>query len=219
MHSKEEYLERCRQRWRSAIAATFPLGAPKVAEWTDLSAMSQVLAPFMGEGVNHAHFSTGGGLDLLGVGPSNERGFLSFATSSRARKIGKPERLLFHHFADDPAQSFFWLQFRKVRETGTYDPPADRDHEELVEIEPGTYLERAVWDQHCTYDEYGDEVPLPKDAKLIWRFNRGSIMLVGNGALWNGRPDTYDGEHDALGPDNIRSIIEGWIKQRHARGD
>lgn len=46
--------------------------------------------------------------------------------------------------------------------------------EELIEIRPGEYVERYYWNINSLgYDENGDEIPLPKEARTVVRMCGG----------------------------------------------
>lgn len=214
MSKHENFLEEGRERWVAALHEALGKNPAAMSQWTDLDRMPKVLAPFMGQGLNHTYFPTGGGLTMDSVALGHERGTIEFRpTSGEAAYICKPTKLAIHYFANDPAQSFVYLTCAALKPTGTYDYAVD-GQEELVETSPGEYHPRVVWDQgFLDHDEYGDEKPLPHGSRLALRFLRGNFMLVGNGSFWNGNAHTYDGEHDKLGEDQVHKLIEQVISE------
>jgi hypothetical protein len=62
----------------------------------------------MGKNCNHAYLPTGGGLDLLSVGPSAEPGCLEFMVGDRTVQIMKPRSLTLKRI-DTAGNSFLLL--------------------------------------------------------------------------------------------------------------
>jgi hypothetical protein len=209
--NREQLLAAGRERWRTALHEALGDTPATRSEWTDLNEMPNVLAPFMGKGVGHTYLPTGGGMDMVAASVGRERGTLELRPGRRAAYIFKPTRLMIHYFAQAPAQSFVYITTAPLKASGVYDYNID-DMEELVEIAPRDYRERVVWDQgYIGHDECGDEIPIPEDARLALRFLRGHFMIVGHGSVWNGTPHTYDGEHNQLGEQGVRDLIQSVI--------
>ncbi|EJL23954.1 hypothetical protein PMI02_03874 [Novosphingobium sp. AP12] len=108
-----------------------------------------------------------------------------------------------------PAESFIVFELEELMPSGVYDDVDSPFSEEIVEISRGVYAPRSAWDDgFYGYDENGDEIPLPEEARRIQRLFCGRLMMVTKGSLWNGSQLTYAGEHNYLANDAIRAQIE-----------
>lgn len=226
----EEFHQRARAEWDRAIASITSPGDPPTMVWRGLADIIAALEPFMGDGRNHAHLPTGGGQDFAAVRRAAEPGCLEFRVGRRTGYIVKPELLTLERI-DAPGNSFLLLELDELAPSGVYHVEPDEDEdaeeinrrrlergsEELLELSPGEYEDRSLWDRgFLDYDEDGREVPMPDEARIVVRFFRGSILFVAKGSLWNGSPRTYDGEHDRLSSDMIRATIEGALARMAA---
>lgn len=226
----EEFHQRARAQWDRAVASITTADDPPTKVWRGVRDIANALEPFMGEGRNHAHLPTGGGQDFASVRPSAEPGCLEFRVGRRTGYIVKPKSLTLERIAS-PGNSFLFLKLDELPPSGIYhvEPDDDDDHEEinrqrldrgseeLLELTPGQYDDRSLWDRgFFGYDEDGHEQPFPDSARIVVRFFRGSILFVSKGSLWNGSPRTYDGEHDRLTPDLIRATIESALERIEA---
>lgn len=216
LHPSEVYLEQCRQAWVKVIAELNPRQNPRIA-WTGVSVIRGVLADVFAGARSHAHLPTGGGHDFAAARLSTEPGCLEFQVANGAAYVMRPKALVLEHLPEAPSESFLLLQLDALAPSGIYvdeDPgiglrPRRRRREEVVEVAPREYIERAAWDEgRLGFDENGREVPLPAAARLVVRWFDGQVLFVTKGSLWNGSPATYDGRHDAMPPAAIRSVIE-----------
>ena len=87
-----------------------------------------------------------------------------------------------------------------------------RDSEELVDIGGVYYLERDVWDRG--FVDHEDD-PLPRHARRVQRLLRGNVMITCKAGIWNGINATYMGQHDELGADGVREVLERLIARRN----
>lgn len=206
--SRQDYLDECRAKWVAAIHEAVGATPPSTSVWRGPSAIVAALQPFA-RAVNHMHFPTGGGHDLAEARVGGEPGTIELRISDRMAYLAKPRALTLEYIAADPGESFITLDLDDLAASGVYEPSdGDRD-EELVELSPGHYVERGVWDAGYTdHDERGYEIPLPKDARLLHRLFNGRLLFVTKGSIWNGSARTYDGRHDRLTNDQIRGMLE-----------
>jgi hypothetical protein len=217
----DDFHESSRAAWDAAVAIAAS-GSAALASivWRGHQAISQALAPFMGENRKHAYLPTGGGLDFLSVGPSAEPGCLEFMVGDRVVQIMKPRSLTLERI-DSAGISFLLLELDKLDPSGVYgtdesEPGGDSDaehaeqsSEELVEVAPAEYVSRDIWDRGVLgHDENGDEIPIPDDARLTVRWLQGKVLLVAKGSLWNADPANYDGRHNGMTAAQIRTTIE-----------
>jgi hypothetical protein len=91
---------------------------------------------------------------------------------------------------------------------------------EILPHERGEGLDnRLIWDRgFLDHDENGDEIPIPRHARLTVRWLQGKVLLVAKGSLWNSDPATYDGRHNGMTAAQIRSTIERSLRQNSAKG-
>jgi hypothetical protein len=180
---------------------------PRRIEWTDPNDCIRTIVPFVGHNNNHAHLPTGGGLDVLGVKASREASCLELVVARKVVNVVRPKRLILEHVSSSPHDSFLLLELEKLRPSGVYEQN-DQQSEEVVDVS-GEYVSRDSWDvDHLGYDESGNEIPLPNDAKLVVRYFGGKVLFVCKGSVWNGLPETYDGRHSTMTSDQIRQFIE-----------
>lgn len=222
-HSPRAFHQQTRHAWASAVNAINPDSAPSLS-WEGISTIRTKLAPFMGPSANHAHLPSGGGRDFLSANASNEERCIDFSVGSHSSYVAKPRRLTLERIALAPAESFLLLELDILHPCGVYEPRDRNDtadsiydrvsrYEEVLEIAPREYLDRRIWDDgHLGYDENGDEIPLPSDARLVIRCLRGKILFVCKTSMWNGTSSTYDGRHNQMTAADIRQVIERSIK-------
>jgi len=208
-----------RALWIAGCKVINPTGAASLS-WTGASEIISVLSHFMGENKNHVLLPSGGGLDFESAEPSYEPRCIDFGVGDQVAEIARPKRLTFERIAEEEAESFFLLELDELRPSGAYEPPEDdgpidadtaryRQREEVVELSPGDYVQRRVWDEgHLGYDEQGYEVPLPRSSRLVVRWMRGKMLFVCKRSLWNLASETYDGRHNRMTAQQIRHVIE-----------
>lgn len=204
---REKFIEQVLQFWTTAIAKVAGNNPPVSETWRGIDSIRTALRPFMAKDRNHAHLPTGGGLDMLSVDDSVEPGCLEFGIGERAAWVMKPESLTLEYIPESPIDSFLLLELAELQPSGTYEQ-RETEREELAELVRGDYVERGVWDDgYFGHDEEGREIPLPNESRLVTRWLKGKILIVAKGSLWNGRPATYDGRHNAMKAIDIRTII------------
>lgn len=208
MTKHDDFLTECLEIWIRAIERLALPSPNKSAVWRDIDDVCTALQPFMGNGRNHAHYPSGGGLGFLAVQRASEPGCLQFTVAEQLAEIMKPKELIFEYFPDDPIQSFFMLELAELSSTGI-DPNPGPDREQIFEYPEGKYLSPEIWyREYLAHDEHGREIPLPPEGRLISRWFRGKVLIVGKGSLWNGVPATYDGRHNKMTAAQVRGLIE-----------
>jgi serine/threonine-protein kinase len=201
---------KCRAQWVDGISAVSSHTPATTSAWRDTHAIVSAVAPFISAG-NHLHFpGSGGGHDVERVTLGHEPGTIEFVISDKIVYLAKPRKMTLEYVVAAPAESFVIFDLAPLEPSGVYPPESiNRWHEELVELSPGNYVERAVWDMgHNGHDAAGNEVPLPPAARLLLRIFGGRLMLVSKGSVWNSTPRTYDGRHDRMTNEQIRNMIE-----------
>lgn len=217
----DRFRERSLADWAEAVDFV-ALGNRTSATWTDRRAIAYALEPFMGRNANHTLLPTGGGNDFGSVGLSREPGCLEFSLGVELVYLVKPQKLTLERIPEAPGESFLLLELAELRPSGVYElneltHPTLRRREELLEVEPGAYVERSVWDQgNLGFDHDGSEIPLPDSARLVVRWFNGQMLFVAKGSMWNSDNATYDGRHDRMTPADIRGIIVRSLQRRRA---
>ncbi len=214
---RDAFLDLCRNAWVQTLQQLNPARSARVT-WTNAVAIRDVLARVLAHTRSHAHLPTGGGLDFEAIGSSTELGVLEFQMEHDSIHLARPRSLTLEWIDRRPLESFVLLELGELSPSGVYaanddpDYPADhwtRRREELLELGHGDYVERAVWDQgDLGYDDEGVRIPLPEKSRLVTRWFNGQMLFVTKGGLWNGTSATYDGRHDRMSADQIRTMIE-----------
>lgn len=185
--------------------------------------------------LNHTFIPSGGGLDLTGAAYSNESGKVELKFGSTSL-IVNPGSFSLHKIGDNPEWWYFRLDTQPFEPSGVYDEdPEDNQEvdafksasnrevewqmsyygEEVLEIEPGEYLERSYWDlSHLGYDEYGDEIPLPQYARVVTRkFNGGAFVIFPKFSAYNHNPSTYDARHNKMDDYGFKQYISKIVEE------
>jgi hypothetical protein len=189
--------------WYSMLTELFAGGVPNSADWDDSNQIIKVL-DFIGkhEAMNHTFLPRSGGLDLLGASKSNEEGLIELNLDNIAHLL-KPKTL---HFRwpekSDVNWAYFYLETYEIDFSGVY-KSVTGPGEELVEISPGKYIKRDYWD----LGEYNGE-PLPREARLIGRYEKGNFVTFSKASIYNRTSSTYDGRHDKMGFDVFEKHIK-----------
>lgn len=213
-----------RTEWDAAVDQLLPAGAT-CAEWWGATPIAAALQPILGPNSNHAFLPTRGGVSVAAATvASGEVGCLELRPKGGSTYLVKPRKLTAERVVGAPGNSFLLLELDQLPLTDVYEDDPDeveedglgirgrileRGQEEVVEISPGHYVDRSVWDHGSLgYDEDGREVPIPQGARLVVRFLRGKVLFAAKASLWNRDPTTYDGRHSNMTPDEVREAIE-----------
>lgn len=200
---KDEFREEQLPKWEEMIRKLFEGEVPLNKEWHDRKSIVEVL-DFIGKdsALNHTFLPQGGGLDLHGCTLSNEDDCIELNLGSIGHVL-KPKRLIFQWFSDaDYEWGYFFLDSDTLKPSGVYEELLYPE-EELVELTPGEYIERAYWDEG---EYYG--APLPKQARLIGRYLKGSFVTFSKASLYNANTRTYDGRHNKQSVESFKNHIQ-----------
>lgn len=194
--------------WKDCIQRAFGRAPAKSAYWDDLEDALEVLAQFMGRSLNHTMLPDGGGLDMCHVASYHEPGMMDFQSSERQSYVLRFKSMHFEYVRDHPAESFFLVEADHLSPSGVYEEIA-RQSEELLEISPGEYQPRAIWDRgFLGYDRSDREIPIPNEARLVSQYLSGKFLIVAKASRWNRTNSTYDGRHNRMTAQEIRAAIE-----------
>lgn len=222
MTELSDYHVRARAEWAMLFRDLFKENIPDRSVWfRDIDIVS-VLNIFMGPAKGHAFFPTGGGLDFHSVTISRESECIEFGAGGKTAYICRPKSLTLDHFLDRPGESFLTVELQELSlaypggQGAGY--AAEKGREEILDLGSGKYLDRVWWDeQRMPPSDEGDDVPLPRTARLVERYLRGKMLIVSKGSLWNRVHGTYDARHNRMSIDAIRSAIEGAASELEAR--
>lgn len=196
-----DYKEKNKQDWKNVIIDLFPSGIPEKCEWTKLEDIISILnAVGSIKNLNHMFYPTGGGLDLTGATKSNENGCIELHTGGLFDVI-KPKSLIFEKMSEDNEWSYFRIETNQLEPSGVY-KETDGNYEEVTELEPNNYVNRNVWDAN----EYQGK-PLPKGARVVSRYFKGSFVIFRKTSIYNSISSTYDGRHSKMSTDEFKEYI------------
>jgi YD repeat-containing protein len=197
-------------RWEKLLRRIFPDGIPVRYRWDDLDEIIRVL-DIIGsvELTNHIFSPHGGGLDLTGAERAPEPGCVELHYGGSA-DVSKPAGLFFESFGEDKLEwAYFRLENRTLKPSGVYEELYFDTHEEVTHLGGGEYAPRAIWDQgNLGYDEDGDEIPLPSEAKPVFRNFSGAFVIFAKGSIYNNDPATYDARHNKMSGEKFRMYIQ-----------
>lgn len=198
--------------WNFLNKQLFGVIPPESARWRDVHDIIDVLNIIgRSSAYNHMLLSSNGGWDFSFAKPAAEEGCIKiYAFSDNICYIVKSKVLYFEGFRQDYIWNYFLLEFDEL------DPVfkgKDVDTEYLVEDYPGHYVS-AKYEQYGVYDYDTGEV-LPDGYEVVYRYLRGSFLIVMKQGPYNGISSTYDGRHADCSPDKFREYIKSLIDKYH----
>ena len=198
--------------WEALQRFLFPVTIPQSAAWTQLEDIVSVIN-ILGQNaeLNRAFSPDGGGLDLVGAKFSVEDNCIELRFEANMFMIVKPRVLMFESMPGFAEWSYFRLETRQLTPSGVYEGLTGT-FEEVLEIAPGDYTSRTVFDQGFIYGPSGEEIPLPEDARVITRQFGGSFVVFAKASHYN-EIDNYKGTHNKISADKFRKEIESVVDQ------
>lgn len=193
--------------WGALQSYLFAVNVPQRAMWSRLEDMVAILN-LLGQNaeLNHMFAPDGGGLDLLGARFSSERDCIELVFHPQVGFVLKPKLLIFESFPGFSEWSYFRLETEELAPSGVY--KSVTTYEELLELEPGKYVDRIIYDQgHLGTDEEGRPIALPKGARIVSRQFKGSYVVFAKASPYN-ETNNYRGDHDKYSPDKFRDVID-----------
>lgn len=190
--------------WSDLQNDIFPAGTPKSVTWVDKNNILIILNQIAKvTSLNHMFLPDGGGNTFISAKLANEKDFIALEISQKLHYILKPKKLTYESFGVDTQWNYFRLEIEPSNYTGVYEIfPSNCSYEEIVEIEPSSYIQRCYWDEN----EYNGEY-LPEFANLICRYVKGSFVIFSTRSIYNRVSDTYDGRHNKMSEDEFRNYI------------
>lgn len=203
--------------WRLFQEHIFPRLIPERAEWRGLSDMITVLN-LLGQHaeLNHTFHPDGGGLDLQGAAASAEDGCLELRFHPRIAVVIRPLSFHFESFPGFDDWAYFRLETAELAPSGVY-RNLQGTYEELLELSPGRYLSRDLWERGFLEDpETGTELPFPQSARVVSRQFRGAFVVFAKASVYN-EIDPYQGHHAKVSSDTFRRQIEDLLRTHGQR--
>lgn len=200
-------------QWGALIQFIFHGKTPNSYQWNKLGDIVEILN-LLGKhgGVSHVFMPDGGGLDISGAKVSGETGCIEIDFQGKS-SIVKPISLSLETFDGNLKWSYFRLDTGGLKESGIYDNHSGNE-EALTQIESGNYLSYDVWSAgYQGFDEDGDEIPLPPQARPVTRHFNGSFVIFAKGSIYNQNSSTYDGRHNKMNSEKFKQYIAEAIVQ------
>jgi len=197
--------------WEKIIRKLFPIANPNNCLWKDIDSIILILNKLGSAGnLNHTLFPAGGGHDLTRAKRSSEKGCIEFSTPNSVR-IVKPKVLEFNYFPNNTNWAYFRLETAGLKPiTPNIDPSSIK--EKVTELEPGHYVEKEIWEKgYLGYNEKNNRILLPKSARIVSRYFRGSFVIFSKSSPYNKNHVTYDARHDKMNSKKFRQYIEKCI--------
>lgn len=207
----EDFRSRNLTEWLEIQNLLFPMGSPAHAEWTKREDVINILSIIAErDSLNHMFYPSGGGLDLIGVEPAGEQGFISLLVGEHSAEILKPKKLCYESFGFDPEWNYFWLEAEEVAPVDGVAVSYMGFGQYLTELDRGEYTGPEAWETN----EYNGE-SLPDSARRVDRFIKGAFVFFSKASHYNATPSTYEAWQN-IGEIKFRELIEG-AAARHSR--
>jgi len=197
--------------WKKIIRELFPVAIPNNCFWKDIDSIISILNKISSiDNLNHTLFPAGGGHDLTGAKRSSEKSCIEFSTPNSIR-IVKPKVLEFNYFSNNTGWNYFRLETAGLKPiTPNINPFFIK--EKVTELEPGNYVEKEIWEKgYLGYNEKNNRILLPKSARIIFRYFKGSFVIFAKSSPYNKSHVTYDARHDKMNSKKFRQYIEKCI--------
>jgi len=197
--------------WEETIKEIFPIAIPDNCIWEDIDSVILILNKLsFSEESHHILFPNGGGHNLIGAKSSSEKDCIELKTPNSIRVV-KPKTLEFNSFPNNLDWAYFRLETGGLKPiTPNIDPSFIK--EKLTELTPGHYVGKEIWKKgYLGYDENNKRILLPKSARLISRYSKGSFVIFAQGSLYNKSHVTYDARHNKVNKKEFRKYIKKCI--------
>lgn len=228
---KEEKQEQIKL-WKNTIVEIFNKEPNDVVSIFDENLISEILNKLgNSKAMNHTFMPSGGGLDLSGSEISNEKGKIELHFDEIVH-IVNPQVLTFHPIGKNPEWWYFRLNTLPFEASGVYEDYTETKvfkassikeseylvefhGEELLEIEPGKYIDASLWDLNFMgYDENGNEISIPQSARIVSRkHNGGDFVIFPKYSAYNASSHTYDARHNKMTGQEFHNAISQFLKE------
>lgn len=216
--------------WKKMVEEIFSKKPNDVVEILDKNQILNTLNKIgKSEVFNHTFMPSGGGLDLTGAKESIEKNKIELKFDGIVQ-IVKPETLTFHPIGQSPEWWYFRLNTSSFESSGVYEEDKKTElfktsntkesellmnfyGEEVLEIEPGEYIDRSFLDSnYMGYDENGCEIPIPQTARTVLRkYNGGAFIIFPKFSTYNNASSTYDARHNKMTDKDFHNYIKNIV--------
>lgn len=206
---RRKFREKNLLEWEEIIKGIFNFSVPTNCTWESHLDIIKILNKIGSKpNSNHAFMPSGGGQDLSSANISYEENCIELKYGGLV-DIVKPKKLIFNYLGGNFEWAYFRLETDELEHSGVYkDLPEKYISEELTEISPLHYVNRSTW-EHGYYN--GES--LPKSARTISRYFKGTFLIVAKSSIYNQIPATYDGRHNKFDDKRFREYMLG-IKEK-----
>eukprot|EP01029_Cantina_marsupialis_P030161 TRINITY_DN80325_c0_g1_i1.p1 TRINITY_DN80325_c0_g1~~TRINITY_DN80325_c0_g1_i1.p1 ORF type:complete len:210 (+),score=30.61 TRINITY_DN80325_c0_g1_i1:193-822(+) len=192
------------KQWAELLEEVFGQNVPDSHEWKTIDEIVKVLNTVgKFKGWNHMFLPGGGGYDLESCSLSHEQGCIELNTDSPY--IVKPKSLTFELIDFDLDKCYFRLELEESESFG-FTTREECPFDKAVELNPHSYIPCYHWDN----DMYNGE-PLPKSARVVKKYLRGSIVIFMKASEYNSQKgkygDSYNGQHTDMNADKFKHFI------------
>jgi len=202
LKENKDYEAKTKKQWKDLILSIFPKRRISRAFWEGEEIL-EILGNISAEKeLTHILFPDGGGLDLLGVKKSSERGCIELNTAPQGIYIIKPKKLIFESFSADFQFDYFRLETEPLKSSGLYEMGREAYSEALTELRPGEYTLYECW----IHNDFNAK-DLPKKARPIVRCLQGDLLIVRNTSDYLKISDFYGGIHAKMNTNEFRMFI------------
>ena len=207
--------------WGKCLRRVFAGAVPRKCSWDTPDAIVVALAGIAHPDLNHVFLPASGGMDLTGSKLSGSEDQCIELELGHTH-ILRPSKLVFERPTDQLEWAYFWLEAHPLPPTDvgaqedTDDPESmsarrrSETLEELTEVHPGRYGPRTYLEQGF-YDVDGEEQRLPRTARLVTRYLKGSFVIFAKSSGYNTGSGPYDAQHVRMGATAFRQHIAGRI--------
>jgi hypothetical protein len=211
-NSIKKFQETAHANWNSTLKDIFPVTIS--CTWRGMASIISILNKIGSmPSTHHTFMPDGGGLDLTGAAEAGESNAIALLFGNSIARIVKPSALYFESFCNNNQWAYFRLEIAGLLPSGVCKQYGEAC-EELTELEPGSYVERSVWERgFIGYDEDGQEIPLPEGARLVFRYFKGAFVIFAKTSPYNAISDTYDARHNNMTSAEFRQYIEKLIHE------
>lgn len=206
--------------WRDLVSEL--LGNNDIARWTDPQIIAEVLERIARKApLNHCFLPGSGGLDLQRAHFQDAEEDCVELLFDVGPTLVQPAALELVRTAEDTLDewTYFRLDCLRLLPRGPSWEAVDDREETVVELEPGRYAPRKAWDDGYYYDlEFGCQLDLPDDARLLKRQLRGSFVIFAKGSTYNAISDAYQGQHDVMETHEFAAFIRQLVLRLQEQG-
>ncbi|MGK9269196.1 serine/threonine protein kinase [Bacillus inaquosorum] len=223
--------------WRKLAEDIFKEKVNNVQTFKNLNEIVYILSR-VGQSTAHNYTFTpsGGGNELADASLSLEQGRLELKFDGNSVEIIEPVSLTFNPIGSNPDWWYYRINtksfdpsgvYKKINidvnennSTEAYKSAEDKEQERLLslygepvlEIAPKEYIDISYQEQgYLDYDEDGNEIPLPANARIIQRRHNGGDFVIFPKFSPYSTHTEFDGGHSKVKDEEFRSFISAIV--------